>query len=30
VNKILPNFDTLFVTSLEVIQLFKRLTARRL
>jgi len=30
VNKIPPNFDTLFATSLEVIWLFKGLTARRL
>jgi hypothetical protein len=29
-NKIPPNFDTLFATSLEVIWLFKGLTARRL
>ena len=28
VNKIPPNFDTLFVTSLEVVQLLKGLTAR--
>ena len=30
VNKIPPKLDTLFVTSLEVIQLFKGLTAQRL
>jgi len=30
VNKIPPKFDTLFVTSLEVVRLFKWLTARRL
>jgi len=30
VNKIPPNFDTLFATSLEVICLFKGLTAQRL
>jgi O-phosphoseryl-tRNA(Cys) synthetase len=30
VNKIPKNFDTLFATSLEVIQLFKGLTAQRL
>jgi hypothetical protein len=30
VNKIPPNFDTLFATSLEGLQLFKGLTARRL
>ena len=30
VNRIPPNFDTLFATSLEVIQLFKKLTARHL
>ena len=29
VNKIPPNFDTLFATSLEVIRLFKELTAWR-
>jgi glucose uptake protein GlcU len=28
VNKIPPNFDTLFTTSLESLQLFKRFTAR--
>jgi len=30
VNKIPPNFDTLFVTTLVAIQLFKGLTARAL
>jgi len=30
VNKIPPNFDMLFVMSLEVIRLFKGLTVRRL
>ena len=28
VNKIPPNFDTLFATSLEIVRLFKGLTAR--
>jgi len=30
VNKIPPNFDTLFASSLEVVRLFKGLTARPL
>jgi len=30
VNKIPPKFDTLFATSLEVVQLFKGFSARRL
>jgi len=30
VNKIFPNFDALFATSLEVVWLFKGLTARHL
>jgi hypothetical protein len=30
VNKIHPSFDTLFAMSLEVVQLFKGLTVRRL